>query len=108
MKKSDRKFAFTIAAIEKLPAPQGKAREFYFDSKIEGLWLQVTKAGSKTFLVRKWVNGKVQAVTLGPGSHRVAFSYSPPYLGWALAAFAAGCAALCVLALRCRSSQQPS
>jgi hypothetical protein len=54
------------------------------------------------------VDGLFQAVTLGPGSHRVAFSYSPPYLGWALAAFAAGCAALCVLALRCRSSQQPS
>jgi integrase len=66
IKNPDRKFAFTIAAIEKLPAPADKAREYYFDSKIDGLWLQVTKAGSKTFLVRKWVNGKVQAVTLGP------------------------------------------
>src|SRR6516162_11519290 len=66
IKNPDLKFAFTIAAIEKLPAPADKAREYYFDSKIDGLWLQVTKAGSKTFLVRKWVNGKVQAVTLGP------------------------------------------
>ena len=28
------------------------------------------------------------------GSHRVTFSYSPPHLDWAIAAFILGCAAL--------------
>jgi hypothetical protein len=41
------------------------------------------------------VDGLFQALPVGPGSHRVTFSYSPPYLDWALAAFIAGCAALC-------------
>jgi hypothetical protein len=45
------------------------------------------------------VDGLFQALPVGPGSHRVTFSYSPPYLGWAIAAFIAGCAGL---ALHCR------
>ena len=42
------------------------------------------------------VDGDFQALPVGPGSHSVAFSYTPPYLGWALAAFAVGCVSLCV------------
>jgi hypothetical protein len=37
-----------------------------------------------------------QAVTIGPGTHRVTFAFTPPYLGWGLLGFAAGC--LCLLA----------
>lgn len=40
------------------------------------------------------VDGVFQALSVGPGSHHVTFSYSPPFLDWALAAFAVGCAAL--------------
>ena len=40
------------------------------------------------------VDGDFQAVSVGPGSHHVTFSYSPPFLDWALAAFAVGCVAL--------------
>jgi hypothetical protein len=38
------------------------------------------------------VDGLFQALPVGPGSHRVTFSYSPPYLGWAITAFILGCA----------------
>ncbi len=40
------------------------------------------------------VDGLFQALPVGPGSHRVTFSYSPPHLDWAIAAFILGCAAL--------------
>ena len=40
------------------------------------------------------VDGVFQALSVGPGSHHVTFWYSPPFLDWALAAFAVGCAAL--------------
>jgi hypothetical protein len=41
-------------------------------------------------------DGLFQAVTVGPGSHRVEFSYLPPKAVWGLIAFAAGCAWLLV------------
>jgi hypothetical protein len=43
--------------------------------------------------VRK-VDGDFQALRVDRGAHRVTFSYSPPFLGWGLAAFAIGCTAL--------------
>ena len=43
-----------------------------------------------------------QALTVAPGTHRVTFSYAPPYLGWALAAFLLGCAWLILLPLYAR------
>ena len=36
--------------------------------------------------------GLFQAVTVTAGTHRITFAYSPPYIGWGFAAFAAGCA----------------
>ncbi len=48
------------------------------------------------------VDGLFQSLRVGPGSHRVTFSYSPPHLGWAIAAFGLGCAALCLGPTRLR------
>jgi hypothetical protein len=48
------------------------------------------------------VDGLFQALPVGPGSHRVTFSYSPPSIGWGLAAFALGLAVLCLQAVRTR------
>jgi hypothetical protein len=36
--------------------------------------------------------GVFQAVDVPAGSHRITFAYSPPYVWWGVAAFAAGCA----------------
>jgi hypothetical protein len=38
------------------------------------------------------VDGVFQAVDVAAGSHRITFAYSPPYIWWGAAAFAAGCA----------------
>ncbi len=46
------------------------------------------------------VDGLFQALPIGPGRHLVAFSYSPPHLDWAIAAFVLGCAALGLQAAR--------
>jgi hypothetical protein len=48
------------------------------------------------------VDGLFQALPIGPGPHRVAFRYSPPYLGWAIAAFILGCIALFLVPWRSR------
>jgi Bacterial membrane protein YfhO len=42
------------------------------------------------------VNGLFQTVAVGAGSHRVQFSYRPPYVQWGYLAFAAGCLSLAV------------
>ncbi len=42
------------------------------------------------------VDGLFQAVTVGPGLHRVTFSYRPPNVGWGVAALVVGCAWLLV------------
>ena len=41
-------------------------------------------------------DGAFQAVTVGPGSQRVTFAYTPPNVDWALLGFALGC--VCLLA----------
>jgi hypothetical protein len=43
-----------------------------------------------------------QSVELGPGAHHVAFSYSPPYIRWAIAGFLAGLVWLLLGARRVR------
>ena len=40
--------------------------------------------------------GTFQAVTVGSGTHRVTFAFTPPHMEWALLGFAAGC--VCLLA----------
>jgi len=59
-----KKISFTVDAIEKLPASK-KRNDFYFDAKAEGLCLRVSSTGVKSFLIRKWWQGKVYEKTLG-------------------------------------------
>ena len=49
-----------------------------------------------------------QAVTLKPGTHLVTFGYTPPYLGWALAAFVIGCGCLIFVPLWTRARDRTS
>ncbi|MFU1519407.1 tyrosine-type recombinase/integrase [Vreelandella alkaliphila] len=61
------KLNFTKKAIDSLePPPQGK-RATYTDTKIPGLELRVTAAGTKTFSCQRWVKsaGRPERVTLG-------------------------------------------
>lgn len=60
-----KKFNFTIAEIERLPAATGRTPDQYYDQKIDGLWLRVTKTGTKTFIIKRWVGNGAVTVTLG-------------------------------------------
>jgi uncharacterized membrane protein YfhO len=53
-------------------------------------------------------DGVFQAVTLGAGSHRVTFAYTPPHMGWAFLAFASGCLWLLVAPVLARSQTRTS
>ena len=57
-------FKFTIKRLRELPAPQN-GRETYHDTQQPGLQLRVTPAGTKSFSVRKKINGKTVRTTLG-------------------------------------------
>jgi hypothetical protein len=52
-------------------------------------------------------DGLFQTVAVAAGTHRISFSYSPPYLWWGVSAFAAGCAWLLAAALLARPTALP-
>lgn len=60
-----KRFTFTLANVEKLPPSSGKAFDIYYDAKVDGLWLRVRPSGTKTFMVKRWVNNKAETVVLG-------------------------------------------
>ena len=51
------KFNFTKAAIESLPTPQVGKRAEYWDAKQIGLQIRITAAGSKTYYVKRRIQG---------------------------------------------------
>jgi len=62
---SQTKLNFTKAILDELPAPLKGKRAYYYDKKMRGLGMSITSAGTKTFIVYRWVNGKPERVTLG-------------------------------------------
>jgi integrase len=64
----EKRFNFSKAAIESLPAPTGTAPDTYFDSKISHLAVRVQPSGKKTFFVLKRTNGQTKRITLGSAS----------------------------------------
>lgn len=56
---------FTHRALDALPPASPGKRPAYFDSKMPNLCVLVTDKGSKTFYVRKVINGKSKRVRLG-------------------------------------------
>ena len=61
---STNRFPFTKTKLEALPAPVG-GRVYHRDNKTEGLTVCVTPAGTKTFYVYKWANGRPVRIPLG-------------------------------------------
>ena len=55
---------FTQARIKALPSPDA-GRVEYYDDEEKRLMCRVSSTGNKTYSVVKWVNGKVQRVTIG-------------------------------------------
>ena len=63
-KGSTRRVKFTKAAILKLPTP-ASGRVYHYDAGQPGLTVCVSSAGSRTFYVYKWVNGRPERIRLG-------------------------------------------
>lgn len=59
-----RQLNFTRASLDALP-PASDGRDYYNDTKIRGLQLQVTSTGAKTFFLYRRVNGKPVRFRLG-------------------------------------------
>ena len=56
--------ALTKTRIAALPAP-AEGRCYIYDSKVPGLAVCVTAAGSRTFYLYRWVNGRPQRIRIG-------------------------------------------
>ncbi|MBK9145148.1 MAG: tyrosine-type recombinase/integrase [Candidatus Melainabacteria bacterium] len=62
---AQKRIGFTVARIEKLPAaPDGK-RQDYYDTDIKELLVQVTSSGTKTFYVRRKIDGVSHRIKIG-------------------------------------------
>ena len=63
MKRSEHRISFTKTALDTLEAKQG--RYFVYDAKVPGLAIQITPAGTKTFYLYRWLDGKPERIRLG-------------------------------------------
>jgi len=81
-KNKDKKFPFTIELLKNLDPPV-QGRVFYHDAKQDGLSLQVTATGTKTFKYYRWVpNHGPEKITIGkfPGVSLAAARKRAAYL----------------------------
>jgi len=60
----DNKLLFTQGFIERIATPQKRIK--YYDTKVQGLLLEVMPTNAKIFRFRKKVDGKQQWATIGP------------------------------------------
>lgn len=63
MKRSEHRISFTKTALDTLEAKP--ARYFVYDAKVPGLAIQITPAGTKTFYLYRWLDGKPERIRLG-------------------------------------------
>lgn len=56
---------FTPERIRRLARPRSKSQSFYWDTKAQRLGVRVTRAGAKTFVFEKKLNGRTVRVSIG-------------------------------------------
>lgn len=61
----DSHFRFTKRALEALPLPPKGKRAYYYDTGVRSLCISITPAGTCTFFVYRWMQGKPERVMLG-------------------------------------------
>lgn len=59
------RLGFTKEKIAALGLANSGQRAYFYDTKTRGLALSITPAGTKTFILYRWVDGKPQRITLG-------------------------------------------
>lgn len=65
MSRSKKTFNFTKRSIDILPTPSGGKRDYYYDSKVQGLELMVTSSGKKSFKVYRRLNSSPVRIHVG-------------------------------------------
>lgn len=63
---NQKSFNFTKNNLDALEAPKDKCYETYCDTTETGLKLYVTKAGRKTFFIRKFIDYRDERIIIGP------------------------------------------
>jgi integrase len=58
------RFTFTKTKLEALTAPQD-GRQYWYDSKQDGLTVCITRANTRTFYVYRWANGRPVRILIG-------------------------------------------
>lgn len=59
------KYNFTKHFLANISPPPDNKRSYYYDSRVNGLLIQVTNNGVKSYQVYKWIKNKPVRVTLG-------------------------------------------
>lgn len=59
-----KKFNFTIKGINDLPIPEKGKREYYYDTKTQGLAICITSTKKKTFFVYRKIDGRPERIKL--------------------------------------------
>ncbi|MES9850921.1 MAG: integrase family protein [Candidatus Thiodiazotropha sp. L084R] len=59
------KLNFTKATLEALPAAKPSKRDYYNDTRVVGLQIQVTDKGNKTYYVYKRIHGQPKRIKIG-------------------------------------------
>lgn len=60
-----KRFNFTKKDIDALPAPTKSVRAYYHDTREAGLSISITPVGTKTFFLRKKIEGRDERIVLG-------------------------------------------
>lgn len=60
-----KRFSFTAARLQKVPPPENGSI-YVYDTDVPALAMRVTKAGARTFVLYKRINGRPTRINLGP------------------------------------------
>lgn len=60
-----RRFNFTKKKIDLLESVDDKKQNYYADTQVRGLYISVARGGTKTFILRKKIEGRSERITLG-------------------------------------------
>ena len=74
-------FNFTKKDIDALPVPS-KGFATYSDTTEKGLKLYITPTGTKTFFIRKFINGRDERLIIGPYPDLTISQARHQYLFW--------------------------
>jgi integrase len=58
--------SFTKRALEAISRPEGSQRTYYYDTRVRGLAIAVSRSGRKTFCLYRKIQGHPERIAIGP------------------------------------------